>query len=250
MVEAVRYKLCGSKVVDDLQWPLITSTGSHLPSRSVGEFRKSEIMFDDLDSEEDDHTHDHGRTRSYWEHILRRYQAQLVDPSQLSSTTKPVLPSNWTVININVTEDKTTMFISRQCANRTPIIVCLPLKGRRDNQEDEQLAFSDALDELREIIQLSDEGTRRASEIDKDDKAARAAWWGARSALDGRLRALLDNIEFCWLGAFKVRINVSDLIMRLNMIQTYRLYSVRQHVSHQKISRPLGCNSIHYSGEA
>lgn len=81
---------------------------------------------------------------------------------------------------------------------------CLPLKGRRESEDDEQLGFEDALDELREIIQASDEVTRSAVHLDKNCKRARAKWWAERSALDKRMKELLDNIEFCWLGAFKV----------------------------------------------
>ena len=64
---------------------------------------------------------------------------------------------------------------------------------------------SDAVGELREIIRQSDQGTREAANVNKDDRKERAAWWANRSALDKRLKELLENIEFCWLGAFKVR---------------------------------------------
>ena len=46
---------------------------------------------------------------------------------------------------------------------------------------------------------------RRASEIIKsDDRDAKAAWWAERKQLDLRMKGLVENIEFCWLGAFKV----------------------------------------------
>jgi separase len=66
------------------------------------------------------------------------------------------------------------------------------------------LGLQEALTELFEIVRLSDEGTRNAKHVKKDDPAARAAWWKERVALDTRLKTLLENIEFCWLGAFKV----------------------------------------------
>lgn len=72
--------------------------------------------------------------------------------------------------------------------------------------------LEDALHELREIVRLSDEGTRRAVHVKSDDPQARADWWAERAALDKRLQALLENIEFCWLGAFKVRDFLCEIV--------------------------------------
>ena len=35
---------------------------------------------------------------------------------------------------------------------------------------------------------------------------AKIAWWDSRKQLDQRMKDLVENIEFCWLGAFKVRV--------------------------------------------
>ena len=96
------------------------------------------------------------------------------------------------------------MFVTRQRARQRPLIFCLPLKGRREGQEDEHLTYDDAITELKEIIRLSDEGAQQAGGVKKDDKAGRVAWWKGRTDLDKRLKELLTDIEFCWLGAFKV----------------------------------------------
>jgi separase len=159
-----------------------------------------------MDSEDEEDTpRDVKSLKQYWETIRAKYQAHTLDPTSLSFTQADKLPANWTVVNISVTEDKNTMLVSRQRANIEPLIFCVPLKGRRESDEDEHLTFDDALDELREIIRLSDEGTRRAVHVKNNDQQARASWWAERSALDKRMQELLENIEFCWLGAFKVR---------------------------------------------
>lgn len=62
------------------------------------------------------------------------------------------------VVHINVTSDKSTLFISRQRggAESSPLIFCIPLKVRRDNgagdEGENHLLLEDALDELRDII--------------------------------------------------------------------------------------------------
>jgi separase len=53
---------------------------------------------------------------------------------------------------------------------------------------------------------LSDQGTKDAIHVKPDDDEARAAWWKQRAELDSRLKTLLENIEFCWFGAFKVKL--------------------------------------------
>lgn len=201
MIEAIHYKLHGLNATDDLQWPLVAPNGTRLLPQDIVRTRMQN-MFQDL-CDEDADGHD-SRLTEYWERVLRRYDDRFAVPPQISSNSNRALPRNWIVINISVTEDKGSMFISRQCADRAPIIVCLPMTSRRDNHDDEHLTLDGALHELQQIIQLNDEGTRGASQVDKDDKAQRAAWWGARNALDNRLRALLENVEFCWLGVFKV----------------------------------------------
>lgn len=95
------------------------------------------------------------------------------------------------------------MFVTRQRPSKDPLIFYIPLKGRRETIDDEHLTFDHAIAELNDIIRLSDEGTKQAASV-RNDRETRAAWWASRSALDRRMKELLDNIEFCWLGAFKV----------------------------------------------
>ena len=202
MLETIRNKFPNLETFDDMQWPLINQNGAILPRPKNQTFAQFDHLLgsdEDLESATEDKS-----LKAYWESVRARYQSQILDAAHLSKAAADQLPENWTVVNISITEDKSTMFVTRQRAATEPLIFCLPLKGRRESDEDEHLTFEDAMTELRTIVELSDEGTRQASNVKGDDMQARAAWWAERSALDKRMQELLENIEFCWLGAFKV----------------------------------------------
>ena len=136
----------------------------------------------------------------------------MFDEPDLSS-----MPTNWCAISVNVTDDQTTMFVSRRQRNRPPVIFTLPLdrQGKRE-EEDECFTLETALTELRQIIADSDASARNAKDVDRTDRTAKTQWWAQRKVLDQRLKELLDTIEFCWLGAFKVSIrNFADVFRRL-----------------------------------
>ncbi len=201
MLEVIRHKFLNMNAMDDLQWPLITPNGSPLPPSSR---LKPATRFGNSLLSDDEEPIDDVDLKSYWQSIAKRYEAQCFDSRKMCVSQAESLPPHWIVVNVSVTEDRHTMFVTRQRAGKSPLIFCLPLKGRREGQEDEHLTYDDAVKELQDIIRLSDEGTRQAVDVKKDDKPARLAWWRARTELDNRLRELLADIEFCWLGAFKV----------------------------------------------
>ena len=208
MLETIQHKF-PCEAHDDMQWPLITPDGLLLPRTKT---RKSSprYAFDDV-LNGNGNLDDNGSLKDYWNAVHDRYQSQILEPTSLSSTQVAGLPSSWTVIHINVTEDRNTLFITRQeCGDtqQVPLMFCVPLKGRRDDgsgaEDEEHLTFEHAINELNNIIKLSNQGTKAAVHVNSDDLEARAAWWKERGELDTRLRELLENIEFCWLGAFKV----------------------------------------------
>jgi separase len=217
LLEAINRKFPDFQTLDDLQWPLMTSNGSPLPRKK----NRTHARHTDEQSPEET------SLKQYWESIRAKYKSQMFNAANLSTPQSHMLPPNWTVVNISVTDDKGTMFITRQCARAEPLMFCLPLKGRRENDEDEHLTFDDALRELREIIRLNDEGTRKAVDVKSDDRQARVAWWAERSLLDKRMRELVENIEFCWLGAFKVSLVISSRLTFLKNLD-HRPYSVLQ----------------------
>ena len=118
------------------------------------------------------------------------------------------------VVHIAVNEVKDTLFMSRQRPHRTPVAFCVPL-ARTSRKEDGgvnvQLTFDAAVQELKDIMELNAATSKRAASVQSQDREARAAWWAERGALDTRLKELLENMEFCWLGAFKVCTSVQVL---------------------------------------
>ena len=209
MLDAISQKIQGEQYLDDMQWPVLSEDGKRVvrpanPSRS--KFAANTCESDDEDNE----LTNAKVLRSYWDDTRLRYQSQNLGSSLPTSSEAVGLPDNWTIINVTVTQDKNTLFVSRQYGGsepKAPLIFCIPLKGRRDHageEEEGNLTFEGALEELRDIIHSSDECTKQAVNIRPDDDEARSNWWKQRGDLDTRLRDLLENIEYCWLGAFKV----------------------------------------------
>jgi len=218
MLEAIRHKFPDANSTDDLQWPILkdSTTSSLLPDPPSG--AKSNVSSrrpirghptssrsSASSSFEPDAVPD--AVVSYWSALEERHAAAAsLSAFKTLSLDISKLPPNWTVIHIILNPDKSTMLLSRLSSSSSPLLFCLPLRGRVDSDEI-HLTLGEALAELRNIVRLSDEGARRAVHVRNDDPADRAAWWSERAALDKRLKELLDNIEFCWLGGFKVRLN-------------------------------------------
>ncbi|TFK48944.1 hypothetical protein OE88DRAFT_1737166 [Heliocybe sulcata] len=211
LLETIDGKFIESGHLEDLQWSTVTPNGSPLQQSRT---RKVQRLFARLDFGEDESdSFEDPELKKYWAAVGDRCRANKPDIENLTISSTKSLPPNWSIINISLAEDKSVMFVSRRSADCQPLLFCLPLGGRRDADEDEHLSFDGAIHELREIIRLSDEGTRQAAMVKQSqEKAARVAWWAERSALDNRLRELLENIEFCWLGAFK-RQNITPEIL-------------------------------------
>ncbi|KAG1748438.1 peptidase family C50-domain-containing protein [Suillus paluster] len=224
MLEAIQYKF-PSMQNDDLEWPLMTSSGSPLPRKRPSNVRRLGSSSSEEVSDNDDDPN--ATMKAYWDSIRKTYAEQTSDASLLSTTTMSEFPPHWTVVHISLTPDKSTLFISRENVSSEPLMFCVPLKGRRESDEDEHLTFDDAVKELAEIIRLSDQGTRNAVNVRNDDPQARTAWWAERNTLDKRMKELLENIEFCWLGAFKTILSpvspisavlIADLRTRLEKV--------------------------------
>ncbi|KAG8895793.1 hypothetical protein FRC00_006914 [Tulasnella sp. 408] len=201
MLECIDNKFPNISQANDLAWPTMNVNGSpHPASHAVAQG----LMFAQ-DSDEDDEDDEETDMQAYWQMVKKRYRSETLDAAGLACPMVDLLPEHWTVVNISVTDDKQTLFISRQRARCEPLIFCLPLdrQGRREmgDDEEEPLSYEKAIEELQDIIRLNDETAKNAKDI--QDKEGRAAWWAERGNLDLRLKELLENIEFCWLGAFK-----------------------------------------------
>jgi separase len=179
---------------DDLEWYEFE------PSEQKPRVKRMAI---DSGSDEDDSNDEDvpkDPSRVYW----RTLQEQHLLPSSLVVSPVSALPHNWTVITINVAEDLNTLFVSRHRHDSDPLVFCLPLErqARRDGDAEGQLTFAEAISELADIIAKSNLGAKNAKDV--EGKEGKIAWWAERRELDKRMEDLLSNIEFCWLGAFKV----------------------------------------------
>ena len=180
LLEAIEYKF--RVEVDDIKW------------LQIDDRPKVDEALLDID--------DGRQLRAYWAEVKERHSANHflnLDAYDLSP-----LPSSWAVISINVTDDHNTMFISRHQKGHQPLVFCLPLdrQSRRECDEEDVFSFDAGAKELRTIITESDTMAKAAKGI--TERAARAAWWTYRYDLDRRMKSLVESIEFCWLGAFKV----------------------------------------------
>lgn len=156
--------------------------------------------------------------------LQRRFDCFNKMEENTGKTLTQTLPEGWSVVTINLTDDQNTLFISRQQGNREPIVfaVALNRQSKKEDDDDEQFTFQAATSELRDIIQSSDDTARNAKNIDTRD--GRIEWWNTRKALDKRLEALLREIEFSWLGAFKVRLfRVTCFAQCLQIPSSHRL---------------------------
>lgn len=187
MLEAIEGKFYDYKL-NDKDWPKLDKPSSDAKPAS------------DLDDED---VLNDLPLRSHWQNVKSRYLTN----SHLSPTKSAYdlssLPLNWTVLSISVTEDRNTMFISRHQNGHDPLVFVLPLdrQNKRDPQAD-LFTFDDGIEELKDIVASSDESSRTAKfRVTKEEKLD---WWATRHALDARMKALVENVEYCWLGAFKV----------------------------------------------
>ncbi|CDZ96287.1 Regulator of spindle pole body duplication [Phaffia rhodozyma] len=179
LLEAIQSKSKAPR--DDLVWPVFVESSTS----SAAALKTKNEPFQD----EDD---------IYWSQVARRYQDEPLYELDLSIP----LPTNWSVINISVTEDLTKLFVTRHRTGLSPLVFSLPLDrhGKREDEE-EHFSFTDAIEELEDIVNQSKETGKQAKEI--EEREGRAAWWAMRRDLDKRMEELLGNLEFCWLGAFK-----------------------------------------------
>jgi separase len=184
---------------DDMVWPAAPGR-SPMPPPTLQSTRT--VDSDDVDERE----HSSLDLKKYWQSVRDRYYSAYDLDQSVSTSQVDLLPVNWTVVSVSITEDKGTMFFSRQRPNKEPLIFCVPLErhGRKEEDTEEQFTYDDVMLQFKEILEESNVSARYAKDVPSGDRDAKAAWWANRVSLDKRMRELLENIEFCWLGAFKV----------------------------------------------
>jgi separase len=179
-----------------------------------GSFLRNGQTTRELDAEAEEDVTTDAALVTFWEDVRTRHQARSFLSPDGPSYDLSVLPKTWAIISISVTEDRNTMFISRHQNGHDPLVFCLPLdrQSKREGEEEDVFTFDAGIIELKEIIRLSEECSAAGAGVNTTE--GKAAWWATKRALDERLKQMIDNVEFCWLGAFKVGLFRSSMLHR------------------------------------
>lgn len=187
-------------------------TGS--PSRARQTNNQRGVLRFTMDSDDDEDDEVIGSLSSlsmetYWEDVRQRYRTETCDAVSLVRSPTDILPDHWTVVSVSLTDDESTLIVSRQRPRQEPVIVYLPVnrQDRRDDGGEDQFTWEMAMEELNSIIDGNNSTIRSGKDI--VDREGRVAWWSQRVELDQRLKTFVENVEYCWLGVFKVRSRVS-----------------------------------------
>lgn len=114
-----------------------------------------------------------------------------------------LLPASWSVVSIGLAEDRTELLVARMSRHRSPFVLRIPLTRPDPSAMDhEELDFDGAKVELENIV-LEANASAHDPRGSAADKTVRKSWFTERQSLDGRLAALLDNIENIWFGGFR-----------------------------------------------
>ncbi|KAI0233075.1 separin protein [Massospora cicadina] len=141
------------------------------------------------------------RAPPYWSHVYHSCAGE--DPSELINAVLDLLPEPWAVCSVSFNPETEDLYFARfQAAQKEPVLLRLPTRRQwGDGDELDDLSFSQALAELRKIIDTSTEVTKRGAECTSPEM--RKAWWATRGELDLKLEELLAFIETAWLGGLK-----------------------------------------------
>ncbi|PPR01833.1 hypothetical protein CVT24_001779 [Panaeolus cyanescens] len=191
MIEAIGYKIAKKPLLDDTGWPCLPPSASRVsnsyllqsklqggggPLNAFVSYRLKKPAID-----------------GYWESLRTLYEGPLQNLTVPTDLQTGDLPHSWVVININISEDKSTLFLSRRNGGSSqPLLIPIPIDKGLRNQES-------VLDVLKENMAniISSMNTRI------DGKAAMRDWVANLDKLDNQLCTLLDDIQSHLLGAFK-----------------------------------------------
>lgn len=125
-----------------------------------------------------------------------------LDHAALQQQLSNGLPPSWNVVHLGLSHDKMEIVVSKLRQGEPPFLLRLPLhRSGSEDLDDEPFSFETAKDELLDIIANAN-STAHDSKA-RSDKQGKKDWWRARELLDGRLMALLHNMETFWLGGFR-----------------------------------------------
>lgn len=133
----------------------------------------------------------------------RRSSLGLVsDMSRLQMNYIEMVPKNWSVISMSLSDNRHDLYITKFQAGHSPFVLRLPLERANSRDVDSGIFnFEHGQEELLDIIKQANETCHSARDFTA--KGERNAWWAEREELDGRLKDLLETVESTWLGGFK-----------------------------------------------
>ena len=124
------------------------------------------------------------------------------DAGQFQRQYIDVIPKNWTVISLSLSDDRSDLCVTKLEAGHSPFVLRLPLERANCRDADSApLDFAQGREEMLEIIRLANETSHSGKEMTVKDEWQK--WWEEREILDKRLQELLGSIENTWLGGFK-----------------------------------------------
>lgn len=125
-----------------------------------------------------------------------------ISPTQFQQDYIDIIPPNWSVISIALSENSDALLLSKLRTGQSPFILRLPLGRHNSRDADEEIFdYERGRTELLEIIELANYTAHDAR--DMTQKGAKSRWWAEREALNSRLKDLICNIETIWLGGFR-----------------------------------------------
>jgi separase len=138
MLESIEHKFSALHMSDDLQWPLITLDGTPCPQPKIERPGRFNVDLESDDDAEDGALREDTLIQAYWTSIREKYRSRRLDVQSLSTSETGDLPESWIVININITDDKSTLFISRReggVEGSQPLVFCLTSIGVYSNTQ-------------------------------------------------------------------------------------------------------------------
>ncbi|KIW00109.1 uncharacterized protein PV09_08294 [Verruconis gallopava] len=113
-----------------------------------------------------------------------------------------IIPSNWNVVSMSLTDQNSAMKLVRYRSRLPPITLRIPFAHQECEDPDEEvLDMSTAYERLRTIIKQH-EFTPIDAEI-ADRAEFKRNWWQKKHELDADLRVLLQDVEDRWFSAVK-----------------------------------------------
>lgn len=113
------------------------------------------------------------------------------------------IPKKWAVVTVNICPETGNLALCRFEKGKTPFQLNLPLNRHSSRDPTEEcFSFDHGMKLLREIIDASNAtaSIERTGSIKTSQE--RQNWWSERYDLNRRLKALLKEAEYLWLGGF------------------------------------------------